>query len=179
MWKIFLQGHILSMAGDALKDHRTIPKTLETLMNWSWHNKGSTMLAHVQPSCSCATLLPLAAHHARFYMSVSCLSLSIFQALGIASFLFLRTLGNDSYSFDLHHMLSSITTQDSRALPKYIIQNNVVGDEHVKPTTLVMIVEMACHQCMWSFTNTTQLVSVTAKRIPTSILSTKITNKPW
>jgi hypothetical protein len=39
-------------------------------------------------------------------------------------------------------------TQDSKALPKYIIQNNVMGDEHVKPTTLAMTVEMACHQCM-------------------------------
>jgi predicted Co/Zn/Cd cation transporter (cation efflux family) len=84
-------------------------------------------------------------------MSVSCLSLSIFQALGIASFLFLRTLGNDSYSLDFYticSLLSSVMTQDSKALPKYKIQNNVMGDEHVKPTTLAMTVEMACHQCM-------------------------------
>jgi hypothetical protein len=39
-------------------------------------------------------------------------------------------------------------TQDSKTLPKYIIQNNVMGDEHVKPMTLVMTVEMASHQCM-------------------------------
>jgi hypothetical protein len=30
---IFARSHTESMAGDALKDHRTIPKTLETLMN--------------------------------------------------------------------------------------------------------------------------------------------------
>jgi hypothetical protein len=39
-------------------------------------------------------------------------------------------------------------TQDSKTLPKYIIQNNVMGGEHVKPTTLAMAVEMASHQCM-------------------------------
>jgi hypothetical protein len=39
-------------------------------------------------------------------------------------------------------------TQDSKSLLKYIIQNNVMGGERVKPTTLAMTVEMASHQCM-------------------------------
>jgi hypothetical protein len=45
-------------------------------------------------------------------------------------------------------MLSFVMTQDSETLPKYIIQNNVMEDEQVKPNTLAMIVEMASHQCI-------------------------------
>lgn len=148
-------------------------------MNWSWHNKGQQcLLTYSHPvlvqlfflllttmqefTCQCLAYASLSFKHLA-------LPVSFFENIGqwFVQFWF------------LHHMMSSVMTQDSKTFPKFIIQNHVMGDEHVKPTTLAMTVEMASHQCMWSFTNTTQLVSVTAKRIPTSVLSTKVTNKPW
>ncbi len=179
MWKIFLQGHILSIAGDALRTIELSPKPWKhwwidhgtTKVNNAWSRTAILFLCNSSSSCwpPCKIL----------HVSVLLKPLYLSRTWH-CQFSFFENIGQWFLQFwFLHHMLSSVMTQDSKALPKYILQNNVVGDEHVKPTTLAMTVEMACHQCMWSFTNTTQLVSVTAKRIPTSVLSTKVTNKPW
>ncbi len=180
MWEIFLQGHILKAWLEMLL--RTIELSPKPWKHW-WIDHGTTK---VDNACSRIAILFLC--NSCSYCRPPCKSLHVgvllkaslsFKHLALPVSFFENIEQWFVQFWFLHHMLSSVMTQDSKTLPKYIIQNNVMGGEHVKPTTLAMTVEIASNQCMWSFTNTTQLVSVTAKRIPTSVFSTKVTNKPW